>query len=236
MIAEARRERPEAVARIRVGAEADDGERAAVEVVRADDDLGAVRRHALHFVAPLAHGLERGFDRLGAAVHRQDLVRVGELREVLVEEGELVVAEGARGERQLLRLLDHRGEDLRVAVALVHGGVGREAVEVALAVDVPDPDALAADQHDVERLVVVRAETGLDRDQVPCPGAEAGIRIKHLRSSASACSCRTTSRRGPRRPPLCGCALSARDSAPPRRARRAGRVSPTISMHSCASR
>ena len=38
--AEARRERAEAAARVRIGAEADDAERAAVEVVGADDDLG----------------------------------------------------------------------------------------------------------------------------------------------------------------------------------------------------
>ena len=42
--AEARREGPEAAARLRVGGEADDGDRAAVEVVGADDDLGLVRR------------------------------------------------------------------------------------------------------------------------------------------------------------------------------------------------
>ena len=38
----------------RVGGEADDGERAAVEIVGADDDLGLAVRHALDLVAPLA--------------------------------------------------------------------------------------------------------------------------------------------------------------------------------------
>src|SRR5260370_18344685 len=53
-----RRERPKMIACRRVGAEADDPERASVEVVGADDDLGLPIRHALHLVAPFAHGLD----------------------------------------------------------------------------------------------------------------------------------------------------------------------------------
>ena len=45
--AEARRERAEAAARVRIGREGDDAEGAAVEVVGADDDLGLALRHAL---------------------------------------------------------------------------------------------------------------------------------------------------------------------------------------------
>ena len=53
-----------------------------------------------------------------------------------------------------------------MAMPLVHRRIGREAVEVAVALDVPDPDALAAGQHDVERLVVVGAEFSLDIEEV----------------------------------------------------------------------
>ena len=141
---EARQERAEAAAGVGVGREGDDAEGAAVEVVGADDDLGLVLRHALDLVAPLAHRLDRGLDRLGARVHRQDLVRAGQRRELLVEAAELVVAEGAAGQRQPAGLLDHRREDLRVAVALVDRRVGGEAVEVAVALDVGDPGALAS--------------------------------------------------------------------------------------------
>src|ERR1700742_2527631 len=56
---ESRRERPEMIARRRVGAEADDTEGASVEVFGADDDLGLPVRHTLHLVAPFAHGLDR---------------------------------------------------------------------------------------------------------------------------------------------------------------------------------
>ena len=149
-----------------IGREADDAHGAAVEIVGADDDLGLAVRHALDLVAPFADRLDGGLHGLGAGVHRQDLVRAGECRDLLVEQRQLVVAEGARGQRQLLRLLDHRGQDLRMAMALVDRGIGRQAVEVAVAVDVPDPDALAARQDHVERLVVVRAEPMLGRDEI----------------------------------------------------------------------
>ncbi len=76
---EAGRERAEAVAVLRLGGEADDGDRAAVEVAVADDDLGPPVGNALDLVAPLARGLERGLHRLGAAVHRQRAVQAGQL-------------------------------------------------------------------------------------------------------------------------------------------------------------
>ena len=148
-------ERAEAVARVGIGGEAHDGDGAAVKIVGADDDLGLVLRHAAHFIAPLANRLDGGFDGLGAGVHGQDLVGAGEAREFFVEQPELVVAEGARGDRQLAGLLDQGRQDLRMAMALVDGGVGRKAVEVAVAVDVPNPNAAPAAQHHVERLVVM---------------------------------------------------------------------------------
>ena len=96
---EAGREGPEAVAVLRLGREADDGDGAAVEVVGADDDLGLPVGMPLHLVAPLARGLDRGLDGLGAGVHRQHRVVAGQLAELLVRERQLVVAEGAAGER-----------------------------------------------------------------------------------------------------------------------------------------
>ena len=162
---EPRHERPEVAARVRVGRERHDPQRPAVEVVGADDDLGAALGHALHLVAPLAHRLDRRLHRLGARVHRQHLVRPRQRRELLVEAPELVVAEGAAGQRQPPGLLDHRREDLRVAMPLVHRRIGGEAVEVAVALDVGDPGPLAFGQHHVERLVVRRAEAGLEVDQ-----------------------------------------------------------------------
>ena len=62
--------------------------------------------------------------------------------ELFVEQRELVVAESAGGERDLLRLLDTWPAKYGgVAVALVDGGVGGEEVEVAAAIGVVDPCA-----------------------------------------------------------------------------------------------
>src|SRR5205085_10624213 len=68
---------------------------------------------------------------------------------------------------------------LGVAVALVHRRIRRQAVEVTVAVDVPYPDALTARQHDVERMVVVRAKTVFRLDQL------LGDRIHRCFSDAS---------------------------------------------------
>ena len=92
---EARREWPEATAILGRAGEADDGRRAAVEVVLEDDDLRLVGRNALDLVAPAPSRLDGGFDCLGARVHREHHLHAAELGELLAEERELVVAEGA---------------------------------------------------------------------------------------------------------------------------------------------
>ncbi len=162
---EARAEGTEPLARLRVGGEADDGQGAAMEVVCADDDLRLVLGDALDLIAPLAGHLEGAFHRLGAGVHRQGLVRPGEGAQLLVEGRELVVAEGAGGQAEAAGLLDQGLADLRVAVPLVHRRIGREAVEVAPALHVPDIDPLASGQDHVQGLVVPGPEAGLQVDQ-----------------------------------------------------------------------
>ena len=54
-------------------------------------------------------------------------------------------------------LLLHRGEYLRVAVALVQGRIGSQHVEVTLPFNVLDPHALALGQDDRQRQVIVGA-------------------------------------------------------------------------------
>src|SRR4029077_8581029 len=49
----------------------------------------------LHFVSPFAYGLDRALHRLGTAIHGQNLVGTGELCDLLVEGGQLVVVERA---------------------------------------------------------------------------------------------------------------------------------------------
>ncbi len=108
---EAGSERAEAVAVLLVGREADDGDGAAVEVVGADDDLGLAVGNAFDLVAPLARGLDRGLDGLGAGVHGQRHVEAGEVVQFFVEQRQLVVAEGARGQRDLAGLLDQASRE-----------------------------------------------------------------------------------------------------------------------------
>ena len=163
---EARRERSEMVTGDRIGAETDDPERASMKIVGADDDLGLPIRHTLHLVAPFAHRLDRALHRFGAAVHRQHLVGAGQLRDLFVEGGELVVVEGAGSQRQSARLLHHGGEDFWMAVTLVDSRIGGEAIEITVALGIPHPNALAARQNDADRLVVIGAKARFPRDEI----------------------------------------------------------------------
>ena len=97
----------------------------------------------------------------------------GELRQILIEQCQLIIAERSGGEREAGRLLDHRLQYLRMAVALVDRRVRGEAIEVSPTVDIPYPAPFSSGQHDVQRLVVVGAEPQL-------AGDEAGGRNRRL--------------------------------------------------------
>ena len=84
-LAKAGRERAEVALRGRVAGEADDADRAAVEVVAGDHDVGVVGPDTLDFVAPLARQLDGALDRLGAAVHRQHGLHAAKLSELCGE-------------------------------------------------------------------------------------------------------------------------------------------------------
>ena len=110
---------------------------------------------AAHLIAPLPNHLDRGLDGLGAGVHRQRRVEAGSLAELAQEGAHLVVVERPRREREAVQLLLRRRHDRRVPVSLVHRRVRAQHVQVALSVHVPDPHALAALEHDGQRVVVV---------------------------------------------------------------------------------
>jgi hypothetical protein len=153
-------------ARLLIVAEADDRRRAAVKVARHHDDLRAAVGHALHAIAPRAGDLHRGLDRLGARIHGQHHVFAGERGERLGERAESVVVERAARECDAVELFLGGGDEHLIAVAEVHGRVGRKAVEVSLALDVRDPSAFTRRNHNGERVVVVREVRVLDRDQL----------------------------------------------------------------------
>ena len=72
----------------------------------------------------------------------------------------------ARRERDLVSLIDQRLQNRGMAVALVHGRICRQAIQIALIVHVVDPDAFGALDNDVERFVIVRAEFFFEVHQV----------------------------------------------------------------------
>src|SRR6185312_12668504 len=169
----------EALAVLLLGGEAHDGNGAAVEVVGDDDDLGFALADAFGLVTPFARELDGGLDGFGAGVHHQRHLEAGDLVEVAEEERKLVIAEGARGECHATGLLLERGQDLRVAMALVDGRVGGEEVEIAAAADVRDPRAGSALNDDVERMVVVGAVAVFKRDEsVGIEGKHGGLYLR----------------------------------------------------------
>src|SRR5262249_54919565 len=95
-------------------------------------------------------------DRLRAGVHGQDEVLAAQLGELVAERAELVVQERAAGQGHPVELLAGGRDEAGVAVAEVQGGVAGEAVEVAPALHVGDPGALAGGDDDGQRVVVVR--------------------------------------------------------------------------------
>ena len=159
------RERREAVARLRVVREAHDRRRAAVEVAAHNDDLGRAVGHALHAVAPRASELDRRLDGFGARVHRQHAVDASEAREGLGERPEAVVVERPAREGDALELVAGGRQKIGMPVAEVHRRVGREAIEVPVAVHVGDPGALAALHDDGQGVVVVGESLVLDGDE-----------------------------------------------------------------------
>ena len=51
-------------------------------------------------------------------------------------------------------------------MALIHRGIGGEAIEIALPFHVEYPDAFAALDHDVERMIIVGAVGLFERDEL----------------------------------------------------------------------
>jgi len=51
-------------------------------------------------------------------------------------------------------------------VAVIHCGIGGEAIEVAMALRIPNKDALAPRQNDAERFVVLGAKARFPRDEI----------------------------------------------------------------------
>lgn len=141
-----------------LGREADDGGGATVEVAVGDDDFSFVGGNAFGAVAPAAGGLDGGFDGFRAGVHRQCAAECGEVAQPFEEGAEPVGVEGAGDDGEALCLRGERGDQARMRMTVADGGVGTHHVEIAVALDIPDPDALGVREHDGQRRVVVGAK------------------------------------------------------------------------------
>ena len=130
-----------------------------MEVILADDDDGSVFGDFLFLIAPFASELNRSFPRLDATVSGQHALVAEVLSHVLTEGTERVVVESARSESQTFGLLDHRVHDFRMAVALVHGGIGGQKIHVPFAFGIPKVNAFPSGQDGWNRMVIVGAET-----------------------------------------------------------------------------
>ena len=128
-----------------------------MEVPLESDDHRLVGGHALDLIGPLACGLDAGFDRLGAGVHRQHHFHPRQLGELGAERAELVVVERAAHQGELIELPARGRDEPGMAMTEVERRVGGEHVQVPAAIDVGDPDALGLRDHDGQRVVVVRA-------------------------------------------------------------------------------
>lgn len=135
--------------------------RATVEIVLSTQNQGLVLRDALNLVPPLPRDLNARLDSLRAGVHGQNHVIAKELGDELGEFGEHVIVERAGAESQAGGLVTESGHDLRVAMALVDGGVGGQEVEIVIAFGIPDGGAFATGEDDGERMVVVGSEVML---------------------------------------------------------------------------
>src|SRR5688500_3871308 len=99
--------------------------------------------------------MERVLVRLGARVAEEDATsrKRTERGQPIGEHLTEGVANGARVEEELLRLLGNRAHDARVAVAHRGDGVPAVSIEPAMAVAVDEPSPAAGDRSHGERVV-----------------------------------------------------------------------------------
>ena len=128
-----------------------------MEIAGTDDDFGLVLGHAFDLVAPFSGGLDGRFHRFGAGVHQQAHFKAAELRQLLEQRPHLVITESAGSQSRPVHLGRHRFDDFRMAVALIQGGVGAQAVQVFVAFDIVDPHPFTPFQNNVQGVVIVGA-------------------------------------------------------------------------------
>lgn len=131
------------------------GEGAAVEVFLHAEDKCFVLRDLLRLVAPFPRDLDCGLHGLCAGVHGEHHIEAHHRSDLLGEAREDIVVEGATAESEAAGLLGKGLDELGVAVALVHGRVCREKIEVMFAFWVPDTAPGCSGENNGKGVVVV---------------------------------------------------------------------------------
>ena len=120
--------------------------------------------HALYLIATFAGGFKGAFDGFGAAVHGQNLMRAGQGADVFIEQRQLIVAERPRRQGQFRHLIGQRLENLWMAMALIDVGIGGQAIQIPGAIVILHPNAFAAGENNVERLINMGAQLIFNAD------------------------------------------------------------------------
>ena len=124
-----------------------------MEIIFANNDLGLVFGDSFYGISPLANRFKGGFDGFSTTVHGQNLVGTGQLADFSVKRPELLVAKSARCHGQFLGLIRERLQDFRMTMTLVDRGVGRQTIQIAFAVNIPNPNPFAAAQYHIKGFV-----------------------------------------------------------------------------------
>ena len=156
---------------------------AAVEVVVKDNDFLFAIRNALGFPAIKAGHLDSGLHRFDTAVLGQYLVAVRpetrsqrgyEFRHAGQKKPQGVRIDHIGNDGRIIAQqgLDQRIDDCGMMMPGIGGGIGGQAVQIALAVDIGNPAATGLANHDIQSLVMMGAVFFLERldDIVRCVG------------------------------------------------------------------
>ena len=138
----------------------DDGNRAAMEVAFAANDLYLIVRDTFLDNTPTAGQLQACLVSFGARVHGQHLVVAKVFGNIFFPYAESVVIESAAAEGEAFGLVGHGLDDLGVAMALVDSRISRQEVKVFFSFDIPNLGALTFGEDDRQRMVVMGTVLG----------------------------------------------------------------------------
>lgn len=126
-----------------------------MEVVLRAQDNGLIFRNALGLVSPFAGNFNSCLDGLGAGVHGHHHLKAKVASDELGEARENVIVECTGAQGYSRGLVYQCSNQLGVAVALIHSGVGGEEVKVVTAFRVPDRSTLSPGEDNRKWVVVM---------------------------------------------------------------------------------